>query len=230
MTFSVVFEFSEISKSFNQNNWLISKPLKLVVFIKILHTQSETLHKQVSEYFIASFCVMMTSVAGFLSDRQALWLHSWEQDRATSSETRHWHARFVTHRSRYKAVPLVWLACGPSCSGWLCPRHAAVGTGVLSSPRLTQRAHASAWHMIDACILACIQIGGGEVLHSPHKKENLGANLPEQFIYSSSRSSSLCKVPLGKKWQDKSFGLSYSEQLCGLWISHAHSSIYMYYC
>lgn len=225
MTFSVVLEFSEISKSFNQNNWLISKPHKLVVFIKILHTQSETLHKQVSEYFIASLCVMMTSVVGFLSDLQALWLHSSEQDRATSSETGHWHARFVTHRSRYRAVPLVWLACGPSYSCWLCPRHAAVRMGVLSSPRLTQRAHASAWHMIDACILACIQIGGGEVLHSPRKKENLGANLPEQFICA----SSLCKVPLGKKWQDKSFGLSYSEQLCGLWISHAHSSIYMYY-
>lgn len=68
-----------------------------------------------------------------------------------------------------------------------------------------------------------------EVLCSPHKRENLEASLPEQFVYSWSHSSSLRKA-LGRKWQDKSFGLHYSEQMCGLWISHAHSSIYIYHC
>jgi len=35
------------------------------------------------------------------------------------------------------------------------------GDGCSSSPRLMHRAHASAWHMTDTCILACVRMGGG---------------------------------------------------------------------
>lgn len=161
---------------------------------------------------------MTTSVVGCLSDLQALWLDSWERNNATASETG--HAHFVTHRSRHRAVLMAWPAHSPSCLIWQCPCCTAVEMAVLSSPCLMHKGSCP-------CLACdrCLHFGicsdrRREVLHSPHKRKNLGASLPEQFIYSS-HSSSLHKVPLGRKWQDKSFVLNYSEWTCELWINHA---------
>lgn len=172
---------------------------------------------------------MMTSVVGCLSDLQAWWLHSWEPDSASASETGRTHAHFVTCIT-LQGCPYGVTGPWPFLPEMAVPLSCGWGDGCsqLSPPDAQGSRLCLAYDR-------CLRFGTRsdrrrEVLRSPHKRENLGASLPERFIYSSSHSSSLRKVPLGRKWQDKSFGLHYSEQMCGLWISHAHSSIYICHC
>lgn len=183
----------------------------------------------INKYFMASLCVMSISVVACLSHLQAQYLHSWKQNSASASESGYTFAHFVTQRPHYRTISTAWAACSPSCLGWLCPCHAAVEMGVLRT--LSDAQGSRLCLAYDRCLhFGMCSDRRREVLHSPHKRENLEASLPEQFSYSSSHSSSLHKVPSETKWQDKSFGLHYPEQLCGLWIHHAHNGIYLYHC
>lgn len=129
--------------------------------------------------------------------------------------------------------PVVWPKYSPSCPSFMgCrhPHHVPAEMGVLSCYGLTHRTHASACHVIAACILAHIQIGGGRFCTALIKEKIWEQVCQNNLIYPLSHCTSLHKVLLGRKWQDKSLGPHYSEQICGLWISHAHSSIYIYHC
>lgn len=175
------------------------------------HAHSETLHERGSEHVIASSRALLT------------WVVSWCQSpEATGPPHLRPGTRLRTGHTRLtrQGCPAV----SPALPELATPRHAAMGAQLSPPGARGSRpclAHGR-WH-------PCFgrrSDGSGEVLHSPHKRENLGTSLPEQFICS----SSLREVQLGRKWQDESFGLHYSEEMCGLWISHSHNSIYIYHC
>ena len=153
----------------------------------------------------------MTSVVGCLSDLQALWLHGWVQGSASASEADYGCAPFVTLSSRCRAIPPTrWTHGhpGPNVTwlwGWVLQLSPSDAQGSRLCLAYDRHLHSG----------MCSD-GRREVLCSPYRRENLGASLAEQFIYSSSHSSSLRKVPLWRKWQDKSFGFHYSEQMCRL--------------